>query len=193
MKKRLIVGMTGASGVQYGLKLIEVLVESGHEVDLVISTGARKVMEYELTFDPEPILNMAHHRYDERDLGAPIASGTHPNQGMIIAPCSTKTLSAVANGYSDNLVCRAAECMLKENRPLVLVTRETPLNLIHLKNMVAAKEAGATILPASPGFYYKPQSVDDLINFVAGKVLNTFSIEHNLFKPWDPDKAKSKK
>jgi 4-hydroxy-3-polyprenylbenzoate decarboxylase len=188
LTKRIIVGISGASGVQYGLRLVEILISKNCVVDLVVSNGARKVMELELDFDPYPIINSATQVYDINDIGAKIASGTHPSDGMVIIPCSTKTLAAVATGYSENLISRAADCILKEQRPLVLVLRETPLSLIHLQNMITAKKAGATILPASPGFYYKPQNVSDLIDFVVGKVLNLFKIEHDLFKPWDPQK-----
>lgn len=187
LSKRLIVAISGASGVQYGLRLVELLMASGTEVDLVVSESARRVMELELEFDPEPILNSVTQMYDTKDIGAKIASGTHPSDGMIIVPCSTKTLAAVATGYSQNLIHRAADCMLKENRPLVLVVRETPLSLIHIQNLLTAKQAGATILPASPGFYYQPKSVSDVIDFIVGKILNYFKIDHSLFKPWDPE------
>ncbi|MHA2503035.1 MAG: UbiX family flavin prenyltransferase [Candidatus Kariarchaeaceae archaeon] len=188
----LIVAMSGGSGAQYGLRLIEVLTSLGHEVELVVSDGARKVLDLEVGGDYQSILDKATNIHDVRNIGASIASGTHKNSGMIIVPCSMKTLAAVANGFSQNLIHRAADCMMKEGRKLVLVNRETPLNRIHLKNMLQAQEAGATILPASPGFYYHPKSVDDVINFVVGKVLNVFGIDHNLFKPWDPETAKSR-
>ena len=187
LSKRLIVAISGASGVQYGLRLVELLIANGDEVDLVVSESARKVMDLEIDFDPNPIINSATQIYDTNDIGAKIASGTHPSDGMIIVPCSTKTLAAVATGYSQNLIHRAADCMLKENKPLVLVLRETPLSLIHIQNMLTVKQAGGTILPASPGFYYKPKSVGDVIDFIVGKILNYFKIEHELFKPWDPD------
>lgn len=183
---RIIVAITGASGVQYGLNLIKRLVELEHEIDLVVSDGAKKVMKYEVKDDVEEILSMATSIYDIKDIGAAIASGTHPSDGMIIIPCSMKTLAAVATGFSNNLIHRASDCMLKEERKLVLVLRETPLNLIHLRNMVTAKEAGATILPASPGFYREPQSIDDLVDFVVGKALSVFGIKHSIYTPWDP-------
>lgn len=187
---RIVLGITGGSGAQYGLRLLEVLRSLGHEVDLVVSNGARKVMELEIGGDWETKLSLASVQYDLHDIAAPIASGTHKNDGMIIAPCSMKTIAAIASGYTENLIQRAADCMLKEDRKLVLVFRETPLSLIHLRNLTLLKEAGATILPAAPGYYYHPQSVDEVINFVVGKVLNTFGIDHDLFKPWDPRKAK---
>lgn len=185
-KMRIIVAISGASGVQYGLRLIDVLSDLGHQVDVVISDGARKVMSYEIDYPFQSILERATAQYDIHDIGAAIASGTHPTNGMIIAPCSMKTLAAIANGFSQNLIHRAADCMLKEERKLVMILRETPLSAVHLKNMLSAKQAGASIMPASPGFYYNPKSVDDLINFVVGKALNLFNIPHNLFKPWDP-------
>jgi len=183
--------MSGASGAQYGLRLIETLHNLGHEIDLVVSSGAEKVLDLEVDFDYQKILDMADYHYNISDISAPIASGTHPNQGMIVMPCSMKTLAAIAHGFSQNLIHRAADCMLKEGRKLVLVNRETPLNRIHLTNMLTVQEAGATILPASPGFYYQPRSVDDLVNFVVGKTLNVFGISHTLFQPWDPENAAS--
>lgn len=186
---RLVIAMSGGSGAQYALRLIETLHRLNHTIDLVISDGAKKVLELEVGENYERVLKLADYRYDVRDIGAKIASGTHPNDGMIIVPCSMKTLSAIANGFSQNLIHRAADCMLKERRKLVLVNRETPMNRVHLQNMLTANDAGAIIMPASPGFYYKPQTVDDIINFVVGKILNVFKIEHDLFSPWDPDMA----
>ncbi len=184
---RVIVAISGASGVQYGLRLIEVLYELGHEIDLVVSDGARKVIEYEVKKSVDHIFNKATVSYDIKNIGAAIASGTHPSDGMVVVPCSMKTLAAIANGLSQNLIHRAADCRLKEEQRLILVLRETPLNMIHLKNMILAKEAGASILPASPGFYYNPKSIEDIIDFVVGKVLNLLGIKHSLFKPWNPD------
>ncbi|MDH5401290.1 MAG: UbiX family flavin prenyltransferase [Candidatus Heimdallarchaeota archaeon] len=183
---RLILGITGASGVQYGLKTLETLISLGHEVDLVISDGARKVMEYEVSSDMSHIINSATKIHDIKNLASEIASGTHRNSGMIIIPCSMKTIAAIANGYSDNLIQRAADCTLKENRKLVIVFRETPLNLIHLKNLVTIKEAGGIIMPAAPGFYKKPQTIDDLVDFIVAKTLNIFDINQSLMKPWNP-------
>lgn len=186
---KIVLGITGGSGAQYGLRLLEVLKQLGHTVELVISNSAKRVLELEVG-EFEHILQMADITYDIRDVAAPIASGTHQNDGMIIAPCSMKTIAALASGYTDNLVQRAADCMLKEDRKLVLVFRETPLNLIHLRNLTTLKEAGATIMPAAPGFYYHPESVRDLIDFMVGKVLNSFGIPHKLFQSWDPEVAK---
>ncbi len=187
---RIVLGITGGSGAQYGLRILEVLRSLGHDVDLVVSNGARKVMELEVGGDWESRLSVATVEYDLGDIAAPIASGTNQNDGMVIAPCSMKTVAAIASGYTENLIQRAADCMLKEGRRLVLLFRESPLSLIHLRNLVTLKEAGATIMPAAPGYYYHPRTVDDVIDFMVGKVLNTFGVKHDLFRPWDPDRAR---
>ncbi len=187
---RIVLGITGGSGAQYGLRILEVLRSLGHDVDLVVSNGARKVMELEVGGDWESRLSVATVEYDLGDIAAPIASGTNKNDGMVIAPCSMKTVAAIASGYTENLIQRAADCMLKEGRKLVILFRESPLSLIHLRNLVTLKEAGATIMPAAPGYYYHPRTVDDVIDFMVGKVLNTFGVEHDLFRPWDPERAK---
>ncbi len=187
---RIVLGITGGSGAQYGLRILEVLRSLGHDVDLVVSNGARKVMELEVGGDWESRLSVATVEYDLGDIAAPIASGTNKNDGMVIAPCSMKTVAAIASGYTENLIQRAADCMLKEGRKLVILFRESPLSLIHLRNLVTLKEAGATIMPAAPGYYYHPRTVDDVIDFMVGKVLNTFGVEHDRFRPWDPERAK---
>ena len=187
---RIVLGITGGSGAQYGLRILEVLRSLGHDVDLVVSNGARKVMELEVGGDWESRLSVATVEYALGDIAAPIASGTNQNDGMVIAPCSMKTVAAIASGYTENLIQRAADCMLKEGRRLVLLFRESPLSLIHLRNLVTLKEAGATIMPAAPGYYYHPRTVDDVIDFMVGKVLNTFGVKHDLFRPWDPERAR---
>ncbi len=156
----------------------------------MISPAAIKVLELEVGNSYRSILSNVEVQYDVNDIAAPIASGTHRNDGMIIAPCSMKTIAAIASGYTQNLIHRAADCMLKEGRKLVLLFRETPLNLIHLKNLTLLKEAGATIMPAAPGFYYHPKTVNDLVDFIVAKVLSQFGIPHPRFAPWDPEKAK---
>ena len=187
---RFVVAMSGASGAQYGLKTIEALLALGHEIDLIVSEGAYKVMEFEVNYDYQKILDRVTKFHKIEDIGSSIASGSHPSVGMVVIPCSTKTLAAIANGFSQNLIHRAAECMLKEGKKLVLVMRETPLSLIHLNNMVQVKQAGAVLLPASPGFYYNPKSIDDVVNFIVGKVLNSLGLKHKITKPWDPDMTK---
>lgn len=188
--KKVVLAISGGSGAQYGLRLLEVLTDLEHEVHLVISAGAKRVLELEVG-ETAQIINRATYTYDVNDIAAPIASGSHVNDGMIIAPTSMKTLAAIASGYTENLIHRAADCMLKEDRKLILLFREMPLNLIHLRNLTTLKEAGATIMPASPGFYYHPQSVADLVDFVVAKVLSSYGIKHNLTFAWDPKVAKN--
>lgn len=174
---RILLAITGASGLQYGIRLHEVLKSLGHTVWLVNSDGAEIVAKAEGVKLPKA-------DFDEKDFAAPPASGSHPIDGMIIAPCSLKTLGEVANGVGSNLVSRSAEVMLKERRKLVLVVRETPLSYIAIKNMETVTLAGGVILPACPGFYSKPKSVGDLVDFICGKTLDQFGIEHKLYKRW---------
>ncbi|RMG26131.1 MAG: UbiX family flavin prenyltransferase, partial [Methanobacteriota archaeon] len=183
---KIIVGMTGGSGAQYGLRLIETLLQLGHEPEIVVSPAAKRVLELEVGPSYENVLNQVQIQYDVNDIAAPIASGSHQNEGMVIAPCSMKTIAAISTGYTQNLIHRAADCMLKEGRKLVLLFRETPLNLIHLRNLTQLKEAGAVIMPAAPGFYYHPKTVDDLVDFIVAKILGQFGLKHPRFKPWDP-------
>lgn len=182
--ERYIVGITGASGSVYGMRLVEALLKHPCEVHLIVSDMGAKVMAHELgtpahdiaaTLDSLSSQETAAGRlilHDNRDMFAPVASGSFPAKGMAVIPCSMKTLAAVASGYAAGLLERAADVTLKERRPLVLVTRETPLSRVHLKNMLAAHDAGAVILPASPGFYHHPNTVDDLVAFVVERILD---------------------
>ncbi len=179
-----IIALTGASGIIYGVQLLKYFKKMRIKTHLIISEPAKVIIKHELNMDIKEVKKFADFTYDPHDFTAPIASGSYRSDGMIIIPCSMKTLSAIANGYADNLITRAAECMLKERKPLILVPRETPLSIVHLKNMVKAAEAGAIIIPAMPAFYHKPKTIEDLINFVIGKVLDMLGIQHDLYKRW---------
>jgi len=185
MKNEIIIGISGASGIQYGIRLLEAIKQmKNYQTHLVVSSSAKKLIEIETDLSISYVEKLADNVYDDHDFTAPIASGSHRSMGMIIAPCSMKTLASIASGMSDTLMSRAADCCLKEKRPLVLMARETPLNLIHVENMKKAMEAGASILPACPAFYPKPKTLDDIIDFMAGRALDLLDIEHNLYKRW---------
>ena len=183
--KRLVVGMSGSSAPQLGIALLEAL-HGSHEVEthLVVSEGARRSIELEAGVDPEQVAKLATVAYDARDLAAAISSGSFLTDGMVVIPCSMRTLAAVATGNSTDLLVRAADVTLKERRRLVLVTRESPLNLIHIRNMETVTLAGATVMPPVLGFYHRPKTPDDLVAQVVGKVLDQFGIAHRLFRRW---------
>lgn len=189
-----VVGLTGASGALYGVRLVETLLDMGHVVHLVVSQAGWRVLKEELEW---PVSDRAGclerlaagrpgelRHYPVQDIGAAIASGSFRVKAMIVMPCSMGTLSAIAHGSSDNLMTRAADVMLKEGRPLVLVPRETPLHAIHLENMLKLSRLGVKMIPAMPAFYYGPGSMDDLIHFMVGKVLDSLELEHSLFRRW---------
>jgi 4-hydroxy-3-polyprenylbenzoate decarboxylase len=190
--------ITGASGSAYGMRLVEQLLTRGHAVTLIATTAGRQVTAYELGFDlperggREALLDYLDVRRDARlrivgedDIFDAVASGTRRVDGMIVCPASMGFIGSVAAGLASDLAERAADVQLKERRPLVFVPRETPLNLIHLRNLTTLAEAGAVIVPAMPGFYSKPQTLDDAVNFVVGKVLDVLGVEHDLLKRWD--------
>ncbi|MGE0609846.1 MAG: UbiX family flavin prenyltransferase [Pirellulales bacterium] len=193
-----IVAITGASGAAYGVRLLEVLLQSGAEVHLSISPAGAAVIRQELAieldlqhFDPRlllPQLDAASiervRYYFHQDLFSPMASGSHLSGGMVICPCSGGTLSAIAHGSSGNLIQRAADVQLKERRKLILVPRETPLSLIQLDNMKRCAEAGAVLLPAMPGFYHGPRSIADLVDFVVARICDQLGVEHKLIRRW---------
>lgn len=183
---RLVVGMSGSSAPQYGLDLLLALRElgGGIEVHLVMTEGARTCIRLELDRDPASLEELADVSYAADDLSAAISSGSFLTHGMVVVPCSMSTLSAVATGSSQNLLTRAADVVLKERRPLVLVTRETPLSLIHLQNMERATLAGATILPPAPAFYHRPETIADLLRRTTAKVLDQLRIDHDLVRRW---------
>jgi flavin prenyltransferase len=180
----MIVGITGASGTIYGVRLLEVLQALGVETHLVLTDAARRVAELETGHAIDEIEALASYSYGNGEMDAPIASGSFRTDGMIVAPCSVKSLSGIAHSYNDTLLARAADVMLKERRKLVLVVRETPLHLGHLRLMVAAAECGAVILPPMPAFYHQPKTIADLVDQTVGKVLDQFGLEHDLYKRW---------
>ncbi len=207
MKHPIVLAITGASGVIYGQRLLQALLMSEIEVHLTISDSGRLVLEHELgitidldqfsiellvgesisTISKQALAGVHYHHY--KDFMTPIASGSHKTSGMIVCPCSGSTLSGIASAASQNLVQRAADVHLKERRPLILVPRETPLSMIQLDNLRTAASAGATILPASPGFYHGYRSVDDLVNFIVARILDQLDIEHTLMKRWGADES----
>lgn len=179
-----IIGISGASGVRYGIRLLEILAGKGVKTHLILTAAAKIILETETDYTPSEVEKLATWSYSQKDFSAPIASGSYRTMGMVIAPCSMKTLGAVANGISDTLLTRAADVCLKEERKLILMTRETPLSLIHLENMVKAKKAGASILPACPGFYSRPKTLEDITDIMVGRALDLLGIENNVYERW---------
>lgn len=190
---RYVVGLSGASGIVYGVRAVETLAALGHELHLVVSKGAPKVAHHEMSIDLEAHLaeiqgNIVRYRVD--DTAARPASGSFLHDGMLVIPASLRTMAAVSHGLADNLLTRAAIVTLKESRPLVLVPRENPLDLIALRNWTSLKEAGARLAPAMPGFYHRPRSIDDLVNHVVGKALDQLGVTHELYARWDPERPR---
>lgn len=190
MKRRVIVAISGASGAVYGIRALDFLrTVPDVESHLVLTAAARRTIIEETAYSVKEVEALADEVHDHRDIGASIASGSFRTAGMLVAPCSIKSLSAIANAYSDNLLSRAADVCLKERRPLILMVRETPLHLGHLELMAQASRYGATILPPVPAFYSKPQSIDDLVDHAVGKALDQLGIEHRLLKRWKDEEA----
>ena len=201
MKKNFIVGVSGASGAVYGVRLIQTLLQQPTTVHAIVSPSARLVIEHELGFAgtldallydskryaPHPDSQLMVCPPD--DLFSAPASGSFRHNGMVVCPCSMKTLGAISSGQADNLLLRSADVTLKEKRPLVLVLRETPFNRIHLKNMLAAADAGATIMPASPGFYQQPRTIEDLVDFMVARICDHLQLDQQLIPPWGPQTA----
>jgi len=186
MKRRIIIGMAGASGVIYGVKALCLLKEMKDiETHLIISESGKRNIEIETEYKAEEVAAMANFVYNDKDVGAAIASGSFLTDGMVVIPCTIKTLSGIANSYTTNLLVRAADVTLKEKRKLVLVVRETPLHKGHLRLMTMAADIGAHILPPVPSFYHQPKTIDDIINQTIGKIFDYLQIEHNLFKRWE--------
>lgn len=185
---RLVVAITGASGVIYGLRFLEVAKKLGIETHLILSEWGSKTIAIETQHNGEYAKSLAFKYYDEFNMAAPFSSGSFGIDGMAVIPCSMKTLASIANGFDDTLISRAAGVCLKESRKLVLVPRETPLSRIHLENMLRASSAGAIILPSMPGFYHRPRTLDDLVNHVVGKTLDQFNVQHDLYARWGTGK-----
>ena len=196
--KGIAVALTGASGAQYGLRLVECLVGAGRKVHLLYSQAAQIVFRMELDFQVPGQAGVAQLMltdyfnaapgqisvYGRQQWTAPVASGSNPPDALVVCPCTTGTLASIAHGISDDLIDRAADVMLKERRKLVLVVRETPFSTIHLQNMLTLSQAGAVIMPANPGFYYQPQQVSDLVDFMVARVLDQLGVEHDLVPRW---------
>jgi 4-hydroxy-3-polyprenylbenzoate decarboxylase len=185
---RLVVGLSGASGVAYGIRLLEALRDLGLESHLVMTKPAEMTIGYETKLTPKQVAAKADHRYGIADIGAPIASGSHPSHGMIVLPCSMGTLATIALGLANSLIARAADVALKERRPLILCVRETPFNRIHLRNMTLAADAGATIFPCIPTFYNHPQGSEEMARQFACRVLAHIGLPQPGAYVWKPEK-----
>lgn len=181
---RVILAITGASGAVYGFRLLEKLNEAKVEVEVIVSRTGLQILHEETGFE-EKDLSKFGKIYRDYNLRAPTASGSYIFDAMVIAPCSMKTLGCIANGISSTLITRTADVALKEGRKLILVIRETPLNMIHIKNMLRAAEAGAVVMPACPGFYHRPKTLEGLVDHLVGKVLDQLGIKHNLYRRWE--------
>ena len=188
-KRRLVVAITGASGAVYGVRLLQRLREAQIETHLMVSEAGVLNLHHELEMDRKDVGALADVVHNVRDVGASIASGSFQSDGMIVAPCSMKTLASIAHGMSDNLITRAADVVLKERRRLVLMVRETPFNLAHLRNMTAVTEMGGIIFPPLPGLYQKPASIAEMVDHTVGRVLDLFAVEHALAPRWAGLKA----
>jgi len=185
--KRIILAITGASGAIYGLRTLQALRMHQVEIHCVISQMGKRVIEEETGQKLDAVLSLADHFYQPDELGAPIASGSFQTDGMLVVPCSIKTLSGIANSYTENLIQRAADVCLKEGRPLLLAVRETPLHSGHLRLMTLAAQAGAIIFPPIPAFYQQPQTIEEMVNHTVGRMLDRIGIQNHLFQPWRED------
>lgn len=183
----IIVTLTGASGIIYGVKLLEALKELKIETGLLISNPAREVIKHESDKSFEEIKKLANKYYEVNDISSEINSGSCLFDSLVIVPCSMKTLSSIANGYADNSITRVADVALKESRKTIIVPRETPLRSVHIENMLKISKEGAVILPAMPAFYNKPQTLEDSANFIVGKILDSLNIPNNLYNRWNPE------
>jgi len=184
----IVVAITGASGVIYGVRLLEVLQELEKKTALVVTDPARIIMKHELDFDEKYLKSLSYRYYQPNDLTSVINSGSCRFESMIIVPCTMKTISAISTGFADNAVTRAADVALKEGRKLILVPRETPLRSVHMENMLRISKEGGIILPAMPAFYHQPQKLSELVDFLVGKILDILHINHNLYIRWHEEK-----
>lgn len=184
MARRIIIGISGASGVIYGVRMLEHLRDTDCETHLILSKSAKLTIEIETSYRAKEVAAMADYTHDNKNMAASISSGSFLTDGMIVAPCTIKTLSGIANSYTDNLLVRAADVSLKEKRKLALLVRETPLHKGHLQLMTTAADLGAHILPPVPSFYHMPKTIDDIIDQTVGKVFDYMDIEHDLFSRW---------
>jgi 4-hydroxy-3-polyprenylbenzoate decarboxylase len=191
MSKRIVVGISGASGVIYGARLLEVLKDTDYETHLIISESGKLNFEIETHYKATEIEAMADRVYDHKNMAAALASGSFITAGMVVVPCTIKTLSGIANSYNENLIVRAADVALKEKRKLVLVVRETPLHKGHLRLMTMAADMGAHILPPVPSFYHQPKSIEDIIDQTIGKIFDYIGIQHDLFNRWGENNQKT--
>jgi 4-hydroxy-3-polyprenylbenzoate decarboxylase len=187
---RIIVGISGASGIIYGVRMLEVLRKAGVETHLVVSKAAEMTLAYEMDMKSKELREMADVYHPQTDIGASISSGSFPTLGMVIAPCSIRTMSEIATGVTGSLMSRAADVVLKERRRLVLAIRETPLHTGHLRTMLQLSEMGAIIAPVMPAFYNRPQSLDDIVNHSVGRMLDLFGIDADFVKRWKIEEAK---
>ena len=181
---KLIVGITGSTGVIYGVRLLQALKEKKIQTHLILTEWAKKCLAMETDFTPDAVKSLATTISDEANMAASVSSGTHKINGMIVIPCTMKTLSSIAVEYDETLIARAAGITLKESRKLILVPRETPLTAINLENMLKLARLGVVILPPVPGFYTKPKTIDEIVDHTVGKCLDQFNIEHDLYKRW---------
>jgi flavin prenyltransferase len=191
MPKRIVVGISGASGVIYGVRMLDLLRKTEYETHLILSEAGKKNVEIETGLKAQDVEAMADYTYNPKDVGASIASGSFLTEAMVVVPCTIKSLSGIANSYNENLLVRAADVTLKEKRKLVLVVRETPLHKGHLRLMTMAADMGAHILPPVPSFYHHPKTIEDIIDQTIGKIFDYLQIQHDLFQRWGEEGEKN--
>ena len=183
---RILIGLTGASGIIYGVRLLELLAKMNEiETYLIVSEAAREILRYETQYVLKDLYPLATHSYDIQDFNAPISSGSYLIDSMVIVPCTMKTVAVIVSGFSDNLMLRAADVTLKEKRKLIIVPRETPLSTVHLRNLYYLAKMGVHVIPAIPAFYYNPKTIDNLIDYVLGKILDALHLKQDLYQRWN--------